>query len=438
MADQTVAVIGLGYVGLTLATVMANAGLRVYGIERRPEIVDATARGIPHFSEIGLAERLRRAVDAGKLIAARVLPPDHGCTVFIITVGTPLDTAGRARTDMIEAATHEVADAMSDGALVVIRSTVKIGTTRNIVAPILAATGKSFYIAMCPERTLEGRALQELHQLPQIVGADDAPTLHRASRLFESHTTRCVQVSSLETAEVIKLADNTYRDVQFGFANEVARLCNRLGVNAYEVIEAGKLGYERTNIALPGPVGGPCLEKDPHILRQSLADMGMDLPITAAARAINEMQPGETAAFMCARLSRIEAPIAAIAGLAFKGKPETDDLRGAMSLRIIAELKARRPDMRLRVFDPVIANETLSALGFEPYGSIEAALEGAHLLVIANNHPLFERLDPAQLRKAMATNGLIYDYWNNFGYLDESERVALNYFALGDHREGRE
>jgi UDP-N-acetyl-D-mannosaminuronic acid dehydrogenase len=133
---------------------------------------------------------------------------------------------------MIEAATHEVAANMRDGALVILRSTVKVGACRDVVTPILAATGKHFGIAMCPERTLEGRALQELRELPQIIGADDPAVADRTAAVFRRLTPSIVQVSSLETAEIVKLVDNTYRDVQCAFANEVARRLDKSGVFA--------------------------------------------------------------------------------------------------------------------------------------------------------------------------------------------------------------
>jgi UDP-N-acetyl-D-mannosaminuronic acid dehydrogenase len=270
-----VGVVGLGYVGLTLATALADVGLRVVGIEKRQDVVDAVTAGRPSFQEVGLDRVLSAVVESGRLEAFTEFQPEQSCATYIITVGTPLDGNGRARLDMIESATRQVADSMPDGSLVILRSTVKIGTTRNIVAPILQASGKKFEIAMCPERTLEGNALAELRQLPQIVGADTAETRDRAGRLFSHLTNQVLGVSSLETAEIVKLADNTYRDVWFGFANEVARLCDAVGVSANEVISTGKLGYPRTNIAQPGLVGGPCLEKDPHILRQSARDYGL-------------------------------------------------------------------------------------------------------------------------------------------------------------------
>ncbi|MCW2689214.1 MAG: nucleotide sugar dehydrogenase, partial [Mycobacterium sp.] len=219
-----IGILGLGYVGLTLATVLADSGNKVVGVERRDDVVDLTNAGIPHFSETGLTEALTRVTRSGKLVATQRFDENSTCDTYIITVGTPLSSGGVVRLDMIEAATREVAANMREGALVILRSTVKVETTREVVSPILASTGKRFDIAMCPERTLEGQALQELRELPQIVGADDPAVADRAAAVFRRLTSSVVQVSSPETAEIVKLVDNTYRDVQFAFANEVARV----------------------------------------------------------------------------------------------------------------------------------------------------------------------------------------------------------------------
>lgn len=429
-----VAIVGLGYVGLTLATALADAGLHVLGVERRPEIVDQTNRGIPHFTETGLPEMLAHAVEIGHLVAR----PGFGAEqadIYVITVGTPLDATGKARTDFIEAATREVADNMAPDALVVLRSTVKIGTARKVVTPILEASGKSFQIAMCPERTLEGRAMHELRRLPQIVGADTAETRERAAHFFHKLTPTAVQVSSLETAEIIKLVDNTFRDVQFGFANEVARVCDAFGVNAMEVVPGGKLGYPRTDVALPGLVGGPCLEKDPHILTQSLRDVGCELDITMAARRVNERQPVETVDFILsehARRSR-HVPRVALLGMAFKGAPATDDLRGAMSLAVLRALCTKSPEAEVILYDPVCSPKQLCSVapGHRIAGYLEEAIGGADIAIIANNHPELASWRPRQMLRVMAEHGFIYDYWNHFSDLRPYE-LGPNYLAVGN------
>jgi UDP-N-acetyl-D-mannosaminuronic acid dehydrogenase len=435
-AKYDVGIVGLGFVGLTLATVLAEAGHRVLGVEARPELVELTNKGIPHFSEAGLGDALGRVISSGNLVATSRFDKDSHCDTYIITVGTPLSSEGTPRVDMIQNAAREVATNMQDGALVILRSTVMVETTRKIVAPILAATGKQFSLAMCPERTLEGNALQELRELPQIIGADDPAVADRAAALFRRLTSSVVQLASLEAAEIVKLVDNTYRDVQFAFANEVARLCDAFGVNAHEVIASGKLGYRRTNVALPGLVGGPCLEKDPHILMFSARSRGIELEVSAAGRLVNERQPEETVSFIKREIGRrnLETPLRiSVLGMAFKGVPATDDLRGSMSVKVLDALKKAHPDAELGVFDPVIAPATLAAAfpDERTFNRIGDAVSGASVVVIANNHPALGAFAPRTIAEFIAPNGFVFDFWNHFGHLPQSE-LGDSYFAVGN------
>ena len=434
-ANFDVGIVGLGYVGLTLATVLAEAGNSVIGIEKRKDLVELTNEGIPHFTETGLPDALAGVTKSGKLVAAEQFDDSFSCSTYIITVGTPLAPDGVARVDMIEAAARDIAANMRDGALVILRSTVKIGTTRDVVAPILAASGKKFDIAMCPERTLEGKALQELRELPQIVGADDQAVADRAAAVFRRLTSSIVLVSGIETAEIAKLVSNTFRDVQFAFANEVARVCDAFGVSAHEVISAGKIGYNRTNIPLPGLVGGPCLEKDPHILMESARTRGISLEITKAGRLVNERQPQETVDFISSEIERRElvGPLKInILGMAFKGQPETSDLRGSMSIKVLDALKKAHPDAQIGVYDPITPQEVLAAefpdeQVFTRFGD---AVSGASVVVIANNHPSLGTISPRTINEFMSPDGFVYDYWNHFSHLPTSE-LGDSYFAVG-------
>lgn len=437
--SHDVAVIGLGYVGLTFAIALADVGFDVLGVETRPEVVEMTNNGTPHFSENGLEGVMKNVLAEGKMSATTSLPADGHAEIYVITVGTPLKD-GRFNLDFIRAAAKEVADNMQDGALIILRSTVAIGTARNVVAPILAGSGKTFQIAMCPERTLEGRAMLELRNLPQIIGTDDDETRQRAAHFFYRLTNTIVQVSSLETAEVVKLVDNTYRDIQFGFANEVARICDAYGINALEVINGGKLGYPRTNVALPGLVGGPCLEKDPHILAQSLEQKGINLEITQAARMVNERQPIETVGFINGRLSALEGsgkPVVALAGMAFKGVPATDDLRGSMAHKILAAVRKQIPDAEIRVYDPVCTLAHMEKEGVDAdklCATLEDAISGADCLIIANNHPALGEVTPVQVAKHLNEGGFVYDYWNHFSDR-RADEIGKSYYAVGNTRE---
>jgi UDP-N-acetyl-D-mannosaminuronic acid dehydrogenase len=435
--DMRVAIIGLGYVGLTLGVALARRGVEIVGVERRPDVVKLTNEGMPHFSEVGLESALKAAIEAGLISAKVSLEGVTRCDYYIITVGTPLHPETHLpRLDMIEAATRQVADHFEDGATVILRSTVQIGTTTDVVKPILDATGKTYHLAMCPERTLEGDALRELSSLPQIIGGMTPEAGDRAAALFSRLTHTVVRVSDSQTAEMIKLIDNTSRDVRFAFANEVARACDAIGINANEVIEFGKLGYVRTNVAKPGLVGGPCLEKDPHILMTSLKRYGTALEITAASRLVNERQPGETVATMMKLLEDAgrKAPlVVTVAGVAFKGIPETDDLRGSMSLKVIEQLQATGKVKEIRAYDKVASRAELEKLpyGLKVYDDLGQSLEGADLVVIGNNHPVFSKISIDTYRSYLPPHGIIYDYWNNLEH-EPAEKLRGRYFTVGN------
>jgi UDP-N-acetyl-D-mannosaminuronic acid dehydrogenase len=439
--DSRVCIVGLGYVGLTLAVAMADTGFHVHGVEVRQDVLDGLSQGKPHFWEPRLTEKLARVIKKGTFTFSSQLDQSVTASVYIITVGTPLDANGNAKLSMAESATRQVVAHMSDNALIILRSTVKLGTARNVVKPILEAGGRPFQIAFCPERTLEGKALIELHQLPQIIGADDTDTRWRCQQLFGQLTPTTVALASLETAELVKLVDNTYRDLTFGFANEIAKLCGRVGISAHEVINAGKLGYPRTNVALPGPVGGPCLEKDPHILNESAKQWGLELPITLAGRRTNERQPADIASALKYWTDRSTGfsrrPVISLLGLAFKGSPATDDLRGTMALPIHRELKALYPTAIFRGFDAhVAATDAEAFFGFSTVPTLQEAFSGADVVMLLNNHSVFQQADLSFLANSMQRPGVVYDLWNMHDSMHEQMPEGVIGLTLGNERLG--
>lgn len=440
MNNIRVGVLGLGYVGLTLSTVLASIGYIVIGSEKKKDIVELTNLGKPHFSENGLDDILKSVTNSKNLIAKSEITVEDDCSIFIITVGTPLSDNGEARLDFIEHASKQVANVMKDGSLVILRSTVKIGTSRNVVKAILDMSGKHYKLAMCPERTLEGRALKELRELPQIVGADDEDSRNSAYEFFSTVTKSVVLLTKLEAAEILKLVDNTYRDIQFGFANEVAEICEIFGVSAEEVISSGKLGYPRTNVALPGLVGGPCLEKDPHILAQSVQTFGHQIRISPAAREVNETQPKTTVMTIgkiANSLGITGKAEVAILGIAFKGIPETDDIRGSMSIKVLDEILNQYPSWNVTLFDPVINTDKLkkSFPSCSVENHLETSIKNKNIVIICNNHSKFSELRPQAIYEIMAEKGFIYDYWNHYS---KHNQIELNnkYFAVGNLNKG--
>ena len=433
--DRQVCVAGMGYVGLTLAVAMAEAGLQVLGVERDPSVCAGLQAGEPHFFEFGLREALARLTASGRLSFTTQIPADCLATVFVIAVGTPLGADARVRHDMVERVAHDIAAVRKPGDLVILRSTVQIGTTRSVVLPILQRSGQDVEIAFCPERTQQGAALVELRHLPQIVGGLTPEATQRAARLFRLITPNIVEVSSPETAEMIKLVDNTSRDVAFAYANEISRMCEGVGVSAPEVIRAAKRDYPRAHLFMPGPVGGPCLTKDPHILLQS-APSESDGSLTAAARQINAALVPDTVRRLVGYLQQQGAlqkpqPLVSILGLAFKGRPVTDDLRGSTAVELVQTLHELLPRARVQGFDAVASAKGLQQLGVAPLSTVDNAFAGADLVIIHNNHAHFEDLPLGALSGAMASPAYIYDFWNLFDARALTLAPGRHYLGLG-------
>jgi nucleotide sugar dehydrogenase len=440
-ARPTVSIVGLGYVGLTLAVVMAERGFHVTGVEIDDSILRALTQGRPHFHEVGLSVRLESVLRRGNLrIVERLAGGAEATDVYVISVGTPLGPDGKPRVDMVERVTREIAEVMPMDALVVLRSTVVIGTTRGRVLPLLRGSGKRFRLAYCPERTIEGRALEELRTLPQIVGGADDEAARDAATLFQELTPTIIRVATLETAEVIKLLDNSYRDLCFAFGNEVALLCDAIGIDGVEVINAANTGYPRTSIAPPGLVGGPCLEKDPHILSHSLRPFGFSPKLIETGRRLNEELPGyvvESALVELEALGGHERPIVAVCGVAFKGRPETDDVRGTPSRLLIAELRRRFPDSEIRAHDFAVPAHVIARMGVRPV-SIEDAFEGANLVFVANNNARYQWLDFHALFGRMATPAVVYDIWDVLRGAAENAPHGVAYRRLGSATSSRD
>lgn len=421
-----VCIIGLGYVGLTLAVAMANAGFRVKGVEKVASIRKTITKGKAHFWEAGLDEPLADHVSSGKMSCSSDVASAADARVFIITVGTPLGKDGAVNLKPLKNVLADVANVLKNGDLVVLRSTVKPGTSRAIAKRALDASGKDYDLAFCPERTLEGKALKELSSLPQIAGGLTPRAVEHAARIFSAFSPSIIRMESLEAAEIVKLINNTHRDLMFAFANEIAEMCDATGVASTQVIRAACENYPRSVIPQPGPVGGPCLEKDPHILSEGLREVGYTPHISNAGRKLNEELPRNSVMRIGKLLAEIGAPDLkagkiSILGLAFKGVPETNDLRGTMAAHILTAAKARWPTARYAAFDPVVDHSEFSEFQVDVAKILEDAFDGASLVLIQNNHRLFSQMPLAALAARMAKPALIYDYWNLF----DARSVAL-------------
>lgn len=430
---ERVCVVGLGRVGLTLAVTLANIGMEVTGVEVDKGTAATLREGKSHFYERGLEALLKKVL--GQRLAISHELTDDRYSVYIISVGTPVDkhTRGVILEPLIRAV-GEVAQHFSEDSLIVLRSTVPVGSTRHIALPRLAAQRRHFHLAFCPERTVEGRALTELRQLPQIIGGLDQESVDRAVALFSRATATTVRVPSLEAAEMIKLMDNTFRDVNFAFANEIALIAEGLGLDGTELISAANLGYQRNNIPLPGFVGGACLSKDPYILASSAADIGCQARLAATARSVNESLTAHVVDKLRRALDdvnkRLEDCKVFVAGLAFKGQPETDDLRDSPAVSLAQCLRDGDQSPALYGHDFVASPNEIREAGMIPC-TLAEGFEGADAVIFMNNHPGYAELGLRELASLMNHPAVLFDGWHLFDPADVRAVDGLIYGGLG-------
>lgn len=407
MSDVLVA--GLGYVGLTLAAGLASAGADVLGYDVSPSRVASLRRGEAPFYEPGLDEAL--TAFPGTLRFTDQLP-DRLPPASVICVGTPLDPVSH-RPDLgaLRQVVADLGARITMGQLVVVRSTVPVGTSRSVVLPGLLQRAERVRLAFCPERTIQGQALRELQELPQVIGGLDDVSAQIAAELFAPLCPKQVLVSSLEAAELVKLINNAHTDVIYGFGNEVALLAEPLGLDAHEVIEAANVDYPRPDLCRPGFVGGGCLTKDPHLLMASAAD-GHTPPIVAAARRLNEAVPAHLADRMLGALRHrpdpLETPRVLVCGLAYKGRPPTDDLRGSAAPPAIARLREGGADVVAH--DHLVTPSEAARLGVELVDLAEG-FAGRDGVLVLNDHPGYAALDARAAVSAMNRPAVVVDGW---------------------------
>jgi UDP-N-acetyl-D-mannosaminuronic acid dehydrogenase len=430
VAGAEALVVGLGFAGLTFACLLADAGVTTVGCDVNPEVVRSLGGGRPHLHEAGVGAILAREVGHHLHVGTEVPCPVPA--VAVVAVSTNYDhAAGRADLGPLRAAVGAIARHLTPDTLTVIRSTVPVGTTRQVVLPLLRAATARPLVAFCPERTIQGQAMRELRQLPQIVGAIDPASLARAEALFHRLGVRTIAVSSPEAAELTKLINNAHTDLIYGFGNEVALIAEALRLDADEVIRAANLDYPRPDLSRPGFVGGGCLSKDPYLLIESCRAGGAFPAMVAAARQRNESMPVHVGRRVLGALEQQGRPAperrVLIAGLAYKGQPETDDLRGAPVDPLVEALRGHAG--ALLGHDPLVAAPRIAALGLTPVG-LEEGLRGADAALFLNNHPAYRELDAARLPALMRPAAVVFDAWGLFRE-QASALGELHYLVLG-------
>lgn len=440
--NPSVAVVGMGYVGTTVAAVLAGEGADVAGVDVDPAVIgNLAARRCP-FREPGLPELLLGALDSGRLRVTADYAAAGAADVVIIAVGTPV-----RGTDLVDAylrrACEELAARLRPGRLVILKSTVPPGATRKLVRPLLERSGlkagQDFGLAFCPERLSEGQALHELRTFPIAVGgwcrdsADAAAAFWR--RTIGAEVIDC---GSMESAEMVKLANNWWIDHNIAMANELAMLCGALDVDVLDVIAVAntmRKGTGNVNILLPSVgVGGSCLTKDPWMVWRAARDRAIDLETVRVARRVNESMPGYTVDLIDRELAALGRPLEgariAVLGAAFKNN--TGDLRATPVLPVVAEL--RRRGAGVAVFDPLAdPAEVADLFGLTPAASAREALEGAECVAVLARHDAFDGIDFVALRGVLAESCVIIDgraYYPRDD-IDRFRRHGLAYRGIG-------
>ncbi|HNV09723.1 MAG TPA: UDP-N-acetyl-D-mannosamine dehydrogenase [Propionibacteriaceae bacterium] len=401
MDNPTVAVVGLGYIGLPTAAILAKQGIRVIGVEVSQERVDVINSGRAPFVEPALEEVLVATVKAGKLSATTEMP--HA-DVYILAVPTPFKGDHEADLSYVKDASEAVAPQLVGDELVILESTSPPGTTEKVAEYILAkrpdlsfdgADGKPIiHFAHAPERVLPGRIMVELISNDRIIGGMTREASERARDLYATFCTADLHLTDAKTAEMAKLTENSFRDVNIAFANELSIICERLGIDVWELIELANK-HPRVNILQPGPgVGGHCIAVDPWFIVSAAPE---EAQLIHTARLVNDGKPDHVLAKVADALSGSDAPVIAALGLAFK--PDIDDLRESPALSITRTLAERMPHATILAVEPHVDElpPRLAEMGNVSLAETRDALDRADLVLLLVDHTDFKQIDRASL-----------------------------------------
>ena len=382
--EAEVCVWGLGYVGLPTAAVLATRGRKVAGVDTSANVVDTINAGDVHIVEPELDALVRAAVAAGTLKAGT--KPSRAKT-HLICVPTPFVDEHQPDLTYVEAATKSLCGVVQTGDLVVLESTSPPGTTRDLVAKVLEeagfVVGRDVYVAHAPERVLPGAVIREVVENARVVGGVTEACTERCADFYESFVKGEVHQTRAEVAELVKLAENAYRDVNIAYANELANVCTELGLDVWDVIRLAN-EHPRVNVLRPGPgVGGHCIAVDPWFIVAASPDQ---TPLIQAARRINDGRPERVVAQVTALAERFRKPRVACLGLTYK--PDIDDMRESPALDVARRL-AELDSIELEIVEPHLTSCPVD--GHELVDA-EEALRRADIVVVLVAHRRFSRL----------------------------------------------
>lgn len=410
-----VSIVGLGYIGLPTAAVLASAGHEVVGIEVSQSIIDVVNRGEIHIVEPDLDGLVHAAVHSGRLRAVLVAEPSD---VFIIAVPTPFMNDHQPDLRFVERAARAIAPQLRRGNLVILESTSPVGATEKLAGwlsekrpdlrfPLAGSSETDVHLAYCPERVLPGSTVSELVKNDRVIGGLTPLCAQKACYLYKTFVRgECIETDA-RTAEMTKLTENAFRDVNIAFANELSLICDKLGIDVWELITLANR-HPRVNILNPGPgVGGHCIAVDPWFIVNSAPDTAR---LIRTAREVNDSKPEwvlnsiSDAVMQCRRDK--EDVVVACLGLAFKAN--IDDLRESPSLHIVEKLVAVSLATKLLVVEPFIEALPAELVQKSVLVSLEEAVEQADILVLLVDHDSFKTLDRSALqgKKLIDTRGI--------------------------------
>lgn len=409
---KKVSVVGLGYIGLPTAAVIASRGVEVVGVDVDPRIVNTLNEGHIHIVEPELDVLVRGAVHANRFRAT--LQPEEA-EVFVIAVPTPFADGHKPDLKYVESAARSIAPVLRQGSLVILESTSPVGTTRkmaewladarpDLTFPQQSGDIADVQVAYCPERVLPGKVLRELVENDRIIGGLSRRCTERATEFYQIFVAGSCLPTDANTAEMAKLTENAFRDVNIAFANELSLICDQLGINVWELIELANR-HPRVNILQPGPgVGGHCIAVDPWFIVDSAP---AHAKLIATARAVNDGKPHWVIDKVKRAADRFKNPVVACLGLSFK--PNIDDLRESPALDIVEHL-ASEIGGRIIAVEPYVRNlpPVLEKHANVEFADAARAIEAADVVVLLVDHKEFKGINRQSLNEKVVidTRGL--------------------------------
>ncbi|MDD3437182.1 MAG: nucleotide sugar dehydrogenase, partial [Candidatus Gastranaerophilales bacterium] len=379
-------------------------------------------KGNIHIEEPELEALVKKVVNSGKLKAyATVQEAD----VYIIAVPTPVGEDKKACMDYVEAAVNSTLNLLKAGDLIILESTSPPGTTKDLVVPILKKTnlkiGEELFVAYCPEKVLPGQIIRELVENKRIIGGINEKSAQMAKEVYKSFVKGEIFLTDSTTAEMVKVMENTYRDVNIALANELAKISYKMGIDAWEVINLANM-HPRVNLHCPGPgVGGHCISVDPWFIVEKNPDLAV---LIREAREINNSMPEFTYNLVLEQVRNIPSPKITVLGITYK--PDIDDIRESPAVEIVNMLESN-PRLRVSICDPHVKGFNNKLV------SLEEALQDSDCILLAVNHKEFGSIDPADVAR-LVNSKIIIDTRNVLNKTAWEEN-GFKYVLLGEGKE---